>query len=268
MSNQSKKIQGVAGSAILLAGMGAGSVAALAPQADAAPASAPAAAEAVEGAAAAPMRADRVEGSFSFTQMVVTPTDEVARALNDGARYLCGSDFAGTEVSSTTEWSLTVRGAVGHGFSATLEELAEDGSFEMVMGCSCAGNPSDGTASVNADVAGVTVASLMLAADVDADANTIVFTSSDGYEVALPLSYVAQRASLIVYAVNGEDLCDSIGGANQLWLGSTSARYFVRNVETITFEVRDEAPPIPGTAAAGDTYANVPNISVAYGGQA
>ncbi len=54
---------------------------------------------------------------------------------------------------------------------------------------------------------------------------------------------------------------------NQLWLGSSSARYFARNIVSITLEARQTPPPAPGTPEAGDTYANLPNVGVAYGGE-
>ena len=104
---------------------------------------------------------------------------------------------------------------------------------------------------------GVTVASLLAAAAPLEGVNTVVFTSADGYEVALPLSYVAQRHSLIVFEVNGAPIGDSVGGANQLWLGSTSARYFARDIVSVGFEARDVVPAAPG--AQGSV---VPNVSI------
>ena len=78
-----------------------------------------------------------------------------------------------------------------------------------------------------------------------------------------------QRASLIVYEVGGAPLSDSMGGTNQLWLGSTAARYFTRDVVEIRVEALDEGslPPAPGTPEAGDRYANRPNVGVLSGSQ-
>lgn len=86
------------------------------------------------------------------------------------------------------------------------------------------------------------------------------FTQS---EVTLPLSYVTQRRSLIVFSVNGAPLADSVGGSNQLWLGSTSARYFARDIVSISFEARaeDDVPCAPG--AVGEmANESVPNVAV------
>lgn len=272
-----KKIAGAAGSALLLASMGATGAVALADEAPegAAAVDAPAASvEAERGVSAATRSLSAVEGTFSFTQGDVTPASTIVRAFSNAAAYLCGSAFTGAMPAADNvegdplSWNISVGGDVQNAFTAPLGELEEEGEAHMIMGCSCAGNPEDGLASVNAEVKGVTIAYILEQAGADADANTIVFTSADGYEVALPLSYVAQRASMIVYDVNGAELGDTIGGTNQLWLGSTSARYFVRNVEKIAVETRDEAPAAPGSPEAGDTYANVPNISMTYGGAA
>ena len=134
------------------------------------------------------------------------------------------------------------------------------------MGCSCAGNPADGRATANAAVTGVSVYQLLEAAGgVSDEANAITFVSSDGYEVTLPLSYVLQRASMIVYQLNGEPLSASVGGTNQLWLGSTSARYFASDVVEVRVTCEDEVPAIPGSPASGDHASNVPNVGVTAG---
>lgn len=260
-----KKMLGIASSTLLVASMGASATVALA---DTLPDAA--GDDAIESAAANPavttkQAAPQVKGEFAFTQGDVTSTDVIARAMG-AAKYLCGSTFVGVEGTTAEDWTLHVGGEVASPVFATLGELAEEGEVHLTMGCSCAGNPADGLASVNADVRGVSVAYLLEAANASKDANTIVFASADGYEVALPLSYVVQRTSMIVFSVNGGALDDSIGGTNQLWLGSTSARYFVRNVSSVSVETRQTPPPVPGSEAAGDAYANVPNISVTYGG--
>lgn len=278
MAEKTLKIAGAAGSALLLAGLGG---AVLAPQttlaAEAGAGSQAGTAALVKGtaaqtAAAPTVRQAAVEGAFAWTQAEVTPTELVASRMGGAAQVLCGSSWAvegGEAGVPAAEWALRVTGDVESEVVATLGELAEEGAYHATMGCSCAGNGADGLASVNAEVEGVTVAYLLEAAGASEGANTIVFVSDDGYEVALPLAYVTQRASMVVYALNGAELADSVGGVNQLWLGSTSARYFARNVAEVRVETRDEAlvPPVPGTPEAGDAYANVPNIGVVFGGE-
>lgn len=265
MSEKTKKIIGVAGSALLVSSLGANAGLAFA---DAAPdVQGDKADEVVEGTGLSASQMERVVGAFTYSQSEITPIEAVAKAMS-AAKYLCESDIVDAGDTSAAERVVAVAGDVAQVQVGTLEEFAEEGEVHAVMGCSCGGNPAEGLASVNAEVKGVSLAYLLEAAGASQDANTLVFTSADGYEVALPLSYVMQRASMVVYSINGGELADSIGGTNQLWLGSTSARYFVRNVVKVSVEERQTPPPVPGTEAAGDTYANVPNIGVQYGGAA
>lgn len=265
MSEKTRKLISVAGSALLVSSMGASAGVAFADVVADEPADR--IDEVVEGTDLRASQVERVVGAFSYSQEEVTPTEVLAKAMS-AAKYLCGSTVAASGETAAADWVVAVTGDVSRVQVGTLEEFAEEGEVHAVMGCSCGGNPADGLASVNAEVKGVSLAYLLEAAGASEDANTLVFTSADGYEVALPMSYVMQRASMIVYSINGRELADSVGGTNQLWLGSTSARYFVRNVVNVSVEERQTPPPVPGTAEAGDTYANIPNIGVQYGGQA
>jgi hypothetical protein len=211
----------------------------------------------------------KVSGVFAFDQTSLSTNAEVKRALNDSAEYICGSQLIGSRVvglESSLDWRISVGGTVDNQFTATLSELAKEGKTRAIMGCSCAGNRAGGLGTVNADIAGITLASIMDRAGVSDEANTVVFTSQDGYEVALPLTYLKYRHSILAYGINGAELQDSVGGSNQLWLGSTSALYFARDIEGIRFEVRVTPPPAPGTEDAG-VYANIPGIGITYAGE-
>lgn len=62
-------------------------------------------------------------------------------------------------------------------------------------------------------------------------------------------------------------LIESVGGTNQLWLGSTPGNYFARDVVSIRLETRAEAPADPTSDEARATYENLPNIGVKFGGE-
>ncbi len=223
--------------------------------------------------------AQRVEvsdpvGSFWYSQDVVTSSRDLARAFNGVDRVLCGagegseSAVPGVASPDAATWRISVGGSgVEQAYTATLDELAQDGSYRTVMGCTCLGNPADGRATANADVCGVTLSSILDKAGLEEEANAVTFVAADGTEQSLPLSYVLQRTSLIVYEVNGEPVGNSMGGTNQLWLGSTAARYFTRDVVEIRVEAvaDEEVPPAPGTPEANDAYANRPNVGVLGG---
>lgn len=216
---------------------------------------------------------DKVEGTFAFTQTDTASNDYLARNFKEGSQYLCGAKGTTDEADSASaqDWVLTVDGDVQSGYSEAVSELAESPAVQAIlMGCSCLGNPADGTSAANAMVNGISALILVQMANPAAGANTVVFTSSDGYQVALPLSYLQSHYCPIVFDVNGSPIEDSMGGANQLWLGSTPASYFVRNITSITVETRDEAdvPASPTSDEARAEYAaNLPNVGVLLGGE-
>lgn len=214
-------------------------------------------------------RLSQVVGQFAFSQDTLTSTDVIKSTLGTASQHLCGANpMTDEDVVAVEDWAISVEGAVDNAYTATYEDfLNTDEVQSLVLGCSCAGNPSDGRASVNAEVTGISALTMIQLADPAAFANTVVFTSTDGYEAALPLSYLQSHYCPVVFAVNGSPLVDSVGGTNQLWLGSTSANYFVRNVESIRLEMRQTPPPSPHSDEAREAYQNLPNVGVIYGGE-
>ena len=264
------------GTALVAAGAAAGVALATVP-ADAAAVDAAPVAAADQGAVAAADQAvqsprvalDTVEGTFAFTQTEVSSNDWLARHIGESSKYLCGSEavLAG-EAADAESWTISVGGAVENPYEATIGELAQTEAVQSVlMGCSCAGNPADGLSVANALVEGISVVTLVHLATPAADANTIVFTSADGYEIALPLSYIESHYCPLVFNVNGSALVESVGGTNQLWLGSTPASYFARDIVSIRLEARAEAPASPTSDEARETLGNLPNVGVLFGGE-
>lgn len=276
MNEQTMKLTGIAASAVVLATVGAGAMSLNATEALASTDATPLTVSggAVVQTADSVVRVPQVAGTFAFTQGEVTPLDAIVRGMGQAPRYLCGATVETSDLGALAEegldsWTISVGGAVKHPFDATIQEMIDEATETVVLGCSCAGNPADGLASVNAEVTGVPVTTLIGHAVPAEGANTIVFASADGYEVALPLWYVEQHYCPIVFDVNGSPIVESMGGTNQLWLGSTSARYFARDIVSITLEARAEAdvPAAPGSGDAGDAAANLPNVGVYFGGE-
>ena len=266
-----KKTLAMGASSILaVTGMGGVALAATAPT-EAQPATGAQAAEQQESASVDDfvVRMDKVEGEFSFTQSEVTSTDDIKKNLGEASAYLCGANPMGDGEASTVEdWSIAVQGDVEHAYTATYEDLSNKEELQtVVMGCSCAGNPADGRAVANAEVTGISVLKIVELAQPSAEADTIVFASSDGYEVALPLSYLKMRYCPLVFDVNGSPISVVLGGVNQLWLGSTAASYFARDIVSITLEERETPPPSPHSDEARAAYENLPNVGVLLGGE-
>lgn len=225
-------------------------------------------AETTVAAAAQQTVVRNIQGAFGWNQDAQTDNDTLAKQLYRSSNYLCGTpdqrDTAYASQSTNTEiiTHIKVSGDVSHAFTASVSEFTNKAPAKKIMGCTCGGNPADGLASANASVEGFKLTALIHEANPAGNANTITFTSRDGYRITLPLSYVTQRYSIIVSAINGEDASDAIGCSNQLWLGSTSARTFIRDVVSIEITHETTPPPAPGAPS----QANLPNVGVTTGG--
>lgn len=269
MNNLKKTLVLGASSVLALTGVGGGIATAI-PDQDAAQNSGD---ETVQSASSALAKTDIVtldvvEGEFAYTQSAVSTNEEIKNNIG-ASQYLCGARPSGeASAVSAEDWQISVGGAVSDAYTADFEDLANSEAVQQVlMGCACAANPADGRASANAEVTGIPVLTMIEMAGMDKDANTVVFTSADGYEVALPLSYIANRYCPIVFDINGAPLAESIGGTNQLWLGATSANYFARDIVAITLEVRETPPADPNSDEAREAYGNLPNVGVLLGGE-
>lgn len=260
MTNAKTKIAGlIAGSALFVGAVPmAQATVDAAPQEPAVPD--PAAVAASENSAGQVQKTiAKVEGFFSWNQEVSTSTKELAKNLYEASDYLCGAQATeGLEANGKAQLgdSIEVGGDVGKAFTASVAELEKQAPARKIMGCTCYGNPADGKASANAQVSGFELRALIKAARPAEDANTITFTCADGYKVALPLSYVAQRYSIIVTAINDEAAKDAVGCTNQLWLGSTSARSFARDIVAIDITSEANPPAAPGATSV------TPNVGV------
>lgn len=203
--------------------------------------------------------ADDIEGTFSYTQGEITPNSIIRDIFRKATAALCQATENPLVVNDPLEWKLTVSGDVDNSFTATVGELANEQSVSQTMTCSCGGNPSDGAATITAEVKGIPVSYLASRASASNDANTITFVSSDGTEIAMPLMYAVGHHAVISFEINDEDLSESVGGYNQLWMAATSANYFLRDVVEIRITTEDQVPDKPGENME---YPNSPNTGI------
>ena len=170
--------------------------------------------------------------------------------------------FAGEQPNEEVfnSWEITVSGLVDKPFTITLGELIETAPSEtFISSGQCIVNPPSGEQLCNVEVTGIPLSVIIKQAVPAATTNTVVFTSEDGYSIALPLGYVTSHLGVLVFDINGAPLADSVGG--------TSANYFARNIQSIQFETRETEPLSPNTPEAREIYQNLPNIGVLYGGE-
>lgn len=262
MNHRVAKIVGAAASVTLLAP----GVAAFAEPADAAlPDDSNVTWNRVEGSAAVQspiVSVPHAEGAFAYQQSIITPNWKIAEVFQKATNALCNATTEFT-VTAASDWAVSVSGDVENAYSATLGELAADDERTTLMGCSCAANTAGGSAVINAEVTGVPLATIVERAEPLPGVNTVTLVSEDGYTMSLPYDYVMARTSILSYAINHERLSESVGGTNQLWIDSTAAKYFTRNIVSIELTAEDEAPAVPGTEEAPEgQYANRPNVGI------
>ena len=153
----------IAGSALMVAGAGLGALTALA-QNDQAFTPVPQGQHA--RADADLVAVPNPQGSFSFTQDKLSSDADIKAAFKGASQAICGSiRVAGQEIAAR---SVRVS-SPERSFDATVQEMAESGEAQhFVMACVCMGNPAGGRDVVNADVDGVSVASIAKLAGVAA----------------------------------------------------------------------------------------------------
>ena len=158
MTSSVKTIGATAGSLLLLSSAAlAAAPAVLDITAAAAPEAAIEAAAETEAAAGA---VQEVRGQFSYDQGVVTSNETISSVFAKAAAALC--DRVGEPAEGIVAQVIRVTCATGSCFEATVADMAdEEGAESYVMGCSCASNVAGGGAIANAEVSGVTLATLM-----------------------------------------------------------------------------------------------------------
>ena len=160
MTTSAKAIGAAASSLILLGSAAlAAAPAVMDITADASPAAATQ--QATEASAAAEATGvQRVEGQFSYDQGVVTSNETIASVFAKAAATLCQTTADGYGVYTAQAIKVSVAGLPT--MEATVAEMAEEeGAYSYVLGCSCASNAPGGGAIANAEVSGVSLASLM-----------------------------------------------------------------------------------------------------------
>ncbi len=158
MKTQTIKTAGALLSAAALISGGAVSVAAAAP---AAPAQqdTQATVELVD-VASATVEERAVEGTFGYSQDVVSSTEQISCIFCKAAATLCAGlpQYSAQLVGS----HVVVSGDNGVSFEASVADMAADeDATSYVMACACATNAAGGGAVANADVSGVSLASIL-----------------------------------------------------------------------------------------------------------
>ncbi|MEC4271650.1 hypothetical protein VJ923_00570 [Adlercreutzia sp. R25] len=157
MKSQTIRTLGGVMSAVALVSGGTGVAVAAPAVADAAP-TATMAESATPAASADAVRV--VEGTFGYSQDAVTSNAEIGSVFSKAAATLCAS-LPTYSCETVKAAAITVSGPTAS-FEATVGDMAEDDeATSYVMACSCATNVAGGGAIANAEVEGVSLATIV-----------------------------------------------------------------------------------------------------------
>lgn len=106
------------------------------------------------------VQAVKVEGVFNYDQTVMSSHKNISDVFIKASTALCNAmpNYGGVELARV----ISISGENTPSFEGTLGEIAqqtEEGT--MIMACACSSNIAGGGAIINAEVSGVSVASLM-----------------------------------------------------------------------------------------------------------
>ena len=190
------RVAALTGSALMLAGMGAGGGFASAGEAPAT-VSQEGVFQKVAADKGAVAKAPAVARTFAYSQGAPASIDTIARVMGT-PRYARSSTYAGAPQSlNALDWTIEVGGAVENEFVATVGDLVENGPMNIVMGCSCASNPAHGVASADTDVSGVMFRSIVDAVNPDAGVNTAVLRFHGRLQPTLALGHLGQQPRFV-----------------------------------------------------------------------
>lgn len=102
---------------------------------------------------------DNVQGDFAFTQEALTPNLQMTNVFSKAAATLCVA--LPTYGIAECEQALTIAVDNQQKVVATVDELADDESFESsILACACSTNGPGGGAMAQAEVSGVSLATI------------------------------------------------------------------------------------------------------------
>lgn len=195
-----------------------------------------------EAAAVAFDEIANVQGKFSFDQDTMTPADEIFSIFGTAATGVCAKPaFAMDETPADEAYFVNVSGSLKKEYTMSLAQLKAKGGTSKTMVCSC----GMGGAMAQASVTGAPVSEMLQLAGLTEGANAISFKSADGYKATLPLEYALEKEAMLVWQVAGAENPAGL----QVWMPSTVAKYFTRQVAEIEVFHSDEEIAVDGTEA-------------------
>ena len=149
-----------------------------------------------------------------------------------GSHYVVDKTIDDPEIDKEG-WSLSVGGAAGEPYELTFDDLVEHPeSTSQVVTMACISNEVGGGLISTGRWRGVPLRTLVERAAPEADIQDIVTKSADGYDEAIPWSYVRDHPEVLVaYGLNGRTLSTEHGDPARLLV---PGRYGMRSTKWLT----------------------------------
>lgn len=172
----------------------------------------------------------------------VQPTDvQLPSFVTDSADFYRIDTALSVPQLARESWKLKIHGMVDREITYTFDDLAQFEVVEKVVTLACVSNPVGGDLISNAVWTGYRVRDLLAAAGVQADADMVMSTSSDGFTAGTPVEALTdQRDALLAITMNGEPLPAQHGYPARLVVpglyGYVSATKWVVDLELTRFD--------------------------------
>lgn len=178
-----------------------------------------------------------VQGSFSFNQNEVTPSDDLFNIFGATVESMCAKPTIASAVNNgVANYYVNVGGDIKKAYTVNIADMS-DQAVRDVLVCSCA----TGGTLAQAVVVGVPIEKVICMAELEDGVNTFTAVGADGYGVPMPLQYVLDNKAMLVYEMNGDTVA---AGTTQLWMPKTVAAYFTRDVVSLRLTKEDTVPTV------------------------
>lgn len=208
-----------------------------------------------EGAMAAFSKVANVKGAFSFTQDVVTPSDEVFSLFGTALTGMCATpSYVLEKGEGEATMYVNVKGDIRKAYTVNIKALANEGKETSRLSlCACASGP----ASAVGKITGVKLADVIQMAEMNDGVNAVKVVGSDGYGKVLPLQYALDKEAMIIYKVGDA----SVPSVTQFWVPETVAKYFTRDVVDVELLNLAEVPEVEARAEQYRAQVNILNTA-------
>lgn len=132
---------------------------------------------------------------------------------------------------NAASWRIAIGGAVNTPYALTYDEIKTLPAANQFLTLQCISNPVGGNLIGNADWRGVSLASLLQRAGLQAGAVDVILKAADDYSESIPISKALAPGTILAYEMNGQPLTRAHGFPARLIVPDI---YGMKNVKWVT----------------------------------